>query len=46
MKLKINGKEQEIEFWSFLKCTFLAQIVIEGVTFAVGFILAAISIGA
>ena len=31
MKLKINDIDTEIGFWSFLKCSFLVQLVMAGI---------------
>jgi len=44
MKLLLNNKYQEVGFWSFLKCTFLAQLAITGLIYA-GFIVLFIFLG-
>lgn len=33
MKIKINKKYEEVYFWSFVKCVFLAHITILGITY-------------
>jgi hypothetical protein len=45
MKLILNGKEQDVDFVSFMKCTFLASLVIaaiiSGIMFVIGLYLLA-----
>ena len=33
MKLKIDNKYQEVNFWSFMKCAFLTQLVLTGLIY-------------
>ena len=43
MKLKISRGEKtqiiDVDFWSFLKCVFIAEIVIMAITYSLVFIL-------
>ena len=45
MKLYLNGKYQEVGFWSFMKCSFLVQIALTGIIYAAAFLIALVSIG-
>ena len=40
MKLKINNKYQEVGFWSFMKCTFLVQLVLTALIYGGIFVIA------
>jgi len=44
MKLKINNKFQEVDFWSFMKCNFLTQLALTGLIWA-GLIMFGILLG-
>lgn len=39
MKLLINGKYEEVSFWSFMKCVLLVQIGLLALLFICAFIL-------
>ncbi len=34
MKLKINKEYQDVEFWSFMKCTFVTQFVLSVILYS------------
>lgn len=36
MKLKINGKYQNVDFWSFFKCSMLSYFAMGGILVLVG----------
>ncbi len=38
MELKINNKYQEVNFWSFMKCSILVQLAFAGMIYGTLFI--------
>jgi hypothetical protein len=44
MKILINNKYQEVDFWSFMKCSFLTQLALLGIIY--GSIILVIILGA
>jgi len=39
MKLKINDKYEEVDFWSFMKCNVLVQLALIGLVYGSLFLL-------
>ena len=39
MKLLINNKYQDVDFWSFLKCTLLTQLGLLGLLYGTLFVM-------
>lgn len=39
MKLKINNKYEEVDFWSFMKCNVLVQLALTGLIYGALFFL-------
>lgn len=33
MKLLINNKYEEVDFWSFMKCNFLVRLALSGLVY-------------
>lgn len=42
MKIKINKEYQDVDFWSFMKCTFLTQLVLSIFLYAITILLVTI----
>ena len=44
MKLKLSNEYKDVNFWSFMKCTFLVQLALMGLCYAAMFIFIALLI--
>lgn len=45
MRLLINDKYQEVNFWSFTKCTILSSLAISGIWLGAVFLISMIAMG-